>query len=202
MKKVFLLVFLVIVILAGCSKPAKTGAEAVSAAAVGPFDSPFQSFTSAFEAKDYGKALAALRSLMATFWTESPLVLENAKFVKGENNSYGIYEPRENDVFTAGEPIFLYLEPAGYAMVRNAAGYFEFGFKADFQLADENGKVLGGQNNFAAMSFKSWNFNTEISLTFTYTLSGLEKGKYKMITQVSDVNSTKKATIEKDLTIE
>jgi len=202
MKKVFLLGLIVIVILAGCTKPAKTGAAGANAEAVGPFDAPFGAFKSAFEAKDYGQALAGLRSLLGSFWAESPLVLENAKFVKGDNNSYGIYEPRENDVFTAGEPIYLYVEPAGFAVTRNPAGYFEFGFKVDFQVVDDSGTVLGGQTDFAVLPFKSWNVNTEMSLTFTYTLSGLEKGKYKIITQVSDMHSAKKATNEKGFAIE
>jgi hypothetical protein len=202
MKKVLLLGLVAIVTLAGCSKPAKTGSEGVQAAAVGPFDGPYGAFKSAFEAKNYGQALTDLRSLMGAFWSGSSLVLENVKFVKGANNSYGIYEPRENDVFAAGEPIFLYMEPAGCAMVRNPAGYYEFGFRADFQVTDERGKVLGGQTDFAVLPFKSWNFNTEISLTFTYTLSGLDKGKYKIITAVSDAHSTKKATAEKGFTIE
>jgi hypothetical protein len=202
MRKALLFGLVVIVILAGCSKPAKTGAEPGDAEAINPFDAPYAAFKSAFEAKNYGQALAGLRSLLGSFWAESALVLENAKFVKDENNSYGIYTPRENDVFAAGEPIYLYLEPAGYAMIKNPAGYFEFGFNADFQVADESGTVLGGKTSFAAMSFKSWNFNTEISLTFTYTLSGLEKGKYKIITQVSDAHSAKKASTERSLTIE
>lgn len=83
MKKVFLLGLIVIVILAGCTKPAKTGAAGANAEAVGPFDAPFGAFKSAFEAKDYGRALAGLRSLLGSFWAESPLVLGNAKFVKG-----------------------------------------------------------------------------------------------------------------------
>ena len=202
MKKYFLLGLFVILILAGCSKPEKAGVIGANAEARGPFDAPFSAFKSAFEAKDYGKALAGLRSLTETFWAESPLLLGNAKFVKGETNSYGIYEPRENDVFTAGEPIYLYVEPAGFAVTRNPVGYFEFGFKVDFQVVDGGGTVLGGQTDFAVLPFKSWNVNTEMSLTFTYTLSGLEKGKYKIITQVSDMHSTKKATIEKSFAIE
>jgi hypothetical protein len=202
LKKVLLLSLMVILTLAGCSKPAKTGAGGANAEAVGPFDASFKAFQSAFEAKDYGQALAGLRTLLESFLVESSLVLENPKFVKGETNSYGIYEPRENDVFAAGEPIYLYLEPAGYIVTRNPAGYFEFGFKVDFQIVDESGTVLGGQTDFATMPFKSWNVNTELSLTFTYTFSGLEKGKYKIITQVSDMHSAKKATVEKGLTIE
>jgi hypothetical protein len=202
MKKAMLLGLVVILTLAGCSKPAKTGAEGAKVAAAGPFDAPYGAFKSAFDVKDYGKALTDLRSLIWSFWAESSLVLENVKFVKGANNSYGIYEPKESDVFASGEPIYLYMEPAGCAMLRNPAGYYEFGFRADFQVADEKGKVLGGQTDFAVMPFKSWNFNTEISLTFTYTVSGLEKGKYKIITQVADANSAKKATAEKWFTIE
>ncbi len=202
MKKLFLAGLIVTVTLAGCSKSAKTEAAGTNTESMGPFDTSFSAFKSAFETKDYGKALANLRSLMGSFWAEAPLVLENPKFVKGENNSYGIYEPRENEVFTAGEPIYLYMEPAGYAMTGNPAGYFEFGFKVDFQVVDEGGTVLGGQTDFATLPFKSWNASTEMSLTFTYTLSGLEKGKYKVITQVSDMHSAKKATVEKGFAIE
>ncbi|MGA2533680.1 MAG: hypothetical protein ABSG19_11665 [Candidatus Aminicenantales bacterium] len=202
MKKILLLGLVVIVAFAGCSKPGKTGSEGTSAAVIGPFDGPYGAFKSAFEAKDYGKALAELRSLVESFWADSSFVLGNVKYVKGANNSYGIYEPKESDVFSAGEPIYLYMEPAGYALTKNPGGYYEFGFTADFQVVDATGKILGGQNNFASMPFKSWNFNTEIALTFTYTLSGLEKGKYKTITQVSDTHSGKKVTVEKEFTIE
>lgn len=202
MKKALLVGLLMILTMAGCSKPGRSGAEGAGAAIVGPFDTSYGAFKSAFGAKDYGKALNELRSLMWSFWGECPLVLENVKFVKSANNSYGIYEPKESDVFASSEPIYLYMEPAGYGVVRNPAGYYEFGFRADFQVADENGKVLGGQTDFAVMPFKSWNFNTEISLSFTYTLSGLARGKYKVITQVSDANSAKKATAEKWFTIE
>jgi hypothetical protein len=185
----------------GLSVCAASGSEGVPAAPAGPFEKAFAAFTSAAAAKDHAKALAALRSLMASFWSESALLLENVRFVKGADNSFGMYEPRGSDAFSDGEPIYLYAEPAGYVIKKNPAGYFEFGFKADFQVADESGKVLGGQNDFAVMPFKSWNANTEVSITFTYTLSGLDKGRYRIITQVSDVNSKKKSSCEKWFTI-
>jgi hypothetical protein len=200
MKKVLLLGLIAVIVFTGCSQPGL--AEGAQAPAAGSFDGAFGVFKSAAAAKDYSKALAALRSLMLSFLAESSLFLENVRFVKGADNSYGIYEPRESDVFAANEPIYLYVEPAGYVISKNAAGYCEFGFKADFQVADESGKVLGGQTDFAVLPFKSWNPNTEISLTFTYTLSGLEKGKYKITTQISDTHSTKKASCEKWFTIE
>jgi len=184
--------------LAVCALTAVVKAQTSSA---GPFDRAIAGFRSAVAVKDFANALKALRSLGTAFWAESPLLLEKVKFVKGSGSSYGVYEPRENEFFAAGEPIYLYAEPAGYLFKKNPAGYYEFGFRADFQVADESGKVLGGQNNFAVLPFKSWNPNMEVSITFTYTLSGLEKGKYKITTQVSDMNSTKKASCEKWFTI-
>jgi len=198
MKKVFFIGLAAVLALAFF--PA-AGTGSAQTAPAGPFDKAFETFKSAAAAKDHVKALAALRSLLASFWSGSALLLENVRFVKGADNSYGMYAPREGDVFADGEPIYLYAEPAGYVIKRNPAGYHEFGFKADFQVADESGKVLGGQNDFAVLPFKSWNFNTEISITFTYTLSGLEKGKYRITTQVSDMNSAKKASCEKWFTI-
>ncbi len=202
MKRVLFFGLILAMVLAGCSNSGKSGTEETRAAAAGPFAGSFAEFQSAVAAKEYGKALAALRSLMLYFWAESSLFLENIKFVKGANNSFGLYEPRENDAFSPGEPIYLYMEPAGYVIKKNPAGYYEFGFKADFQVTAEGGKVLGGQTDFASLSFKSWNPNTEIAITFTYTLSGLEKGKYRMITKVADVHSAKNASCEKWFTIE
>jgi len=198
MKKTFLLGLIVTLALAVY---AATGNEGAQAGPAGQFDKAIETFKSTAAAKDYAKALAALRSLVASFWAESPLVLENVKFVKASGSSYGVYEPRGNDVFADGEPIYVYAEPAGYVFKKNPAGHYEFGFKADFQVADESGKVLGGQNDFAVLPFKSWNPNTEVSITFTYTLSGLEKGRYKILTQVSDMYSAKKASCDTWFTI-
>jgi hypothetical protein len=202
MKRAFVLGLAVTVVLACCSKPASTGAGGPSSPEGGPFGAACGKFQAAFAAKDYALALTDLRAILQTFWMEAPLMLGNAHFVKGPDNSYGIFEPHGGEVFTEGEPIYLYMEPTGYAIVENPAGYFEFGFKADFQVTDENGQVLGGQKDFAAMPFRSWNRNTEISLTFTYTVSGLDKGRYKIITVVADAHSEKRATIEKPFVIQ
>lgn len=172
------------------------------AAPAGEFDKAYGTFASAAAAKDYAGALAALRRLVTAFCSQSPLLLGNVRFVKGPDNSYGVFEPRGSDAFAEGEAIYLYAEPAGYSFKKNPAGYYEFGFKADFQVADEGGKVLGGQNEFAVLPFKSWNPNSEVSITFTYTFSGLQKGKYKITTQVADMNSAKKAACEKWFTVQ
>ena len=127
----------------------------------------------------------------------STLLLQNVKFVKNDNNTFGIYEPKPNDEYSPGEPMYLYMEPAGYVVKKNDQGKHEFGFKADMSLENEKGEILGGQKDFAKMAFSSWNFNTEICLTFTYTFSGMVKGRYKIVTVVHDARSDKIATVEK-----
>jgi hypothetical protein len=116
--------------------------------------------------------------------------------VNSDDNTFGIYEPKEGNTFESGEPIYLYMEPIGYRFKKSQKGFYEFGFTADFTLEDENGNILGGQKDFADLNFTSWNCNTEIALTFTYTFTGFDQGKYKVVTHVEDAYSDKDATIE------
>jgi hypothetical protein len=160
------------------------------------FDEPFARFKNEFAEKEYYRAYETLHSLVELFSEKVPLLLCNVRFVKGEDNSYGIYEPKPNNNFASGEPLYLYLEPMGFAYKKNPAGYYEFGFKADFVLEDDKGNELGGQDEFADLKFSSWNRNTEVSLTFTYSFTGFEKGKYKVVTHVRDAHSKKSATVE------
>ena len=164
---------------------------------VATFDKTFAQFKNEFGEQNYFAAYENLHSALEVFWQKTPLLLLNVRFVRGEDNSYGIYEPRDNNSFASGEKLYLYLEPIGYAFKKNPNGYYEFGFTADFTLEDDDGNDLGGQKRFADLSFNSWNHNTEVALTFTYTFTGFDKGKYKVITHVSDANSSKSATVEK-----
>jgi len=193
--KRLMVVGLVLVVFVGCRGKGKApvgGTPSISDS----FELAFTEFRNSMSAQDYLKAVLSLRSSLAMFWAKSPLILHNTRFVKGADNSYGIYDPKEGSDFADGEPVYLYIEPVGYTLNKSAEGFYEFAFKADFQLMDDAGKALGGQNDFANLSFQSWNFNTEVALTFTYTFSGLAKGKYKIVTTVKDAYSDKKTTIE------
>lgn len=160
------------------------------------FNEVYKRFQNYIEDGDYLNAYKSLHESMEIFWDKSPLILNNVQFVMSGNNSFGIYEPRMSDTFKSGENIYLYIEPIGYAMKKSPKGYYEFGFTADYSLVNADGEMLAGQEDFADLHFKSWNFNTEISMTFTYTFSGFEKGKYKIVTTVKDKFSGKKTTVE------
>ncbi len=161
------------------------------------FDAGFARFNEAFVKSDFPGALAALRSSFEAFRERSPLLLENVKFVTNDSASFGIYEPRATDTFAAGDVIYLYLEPVGQVLKASGDGRHEFGFAADFSLEDGTGRVLGGQKDFASPRFSSWNFNTEIALTFNFSFSGLAPGRYKILLTVRDAHSAKSATAAK-----
>jgi len=177
------------VISAGCSGK--------GSAPSGDFDAGFSRFGEAMGRSDFSGALKDLRFSFEAFREKSPLLLENVKFVTSDSASYGIYEPRPSDEFAAGDVIYLYLEPVGQTLKDSGDGRHEFGFSADFSLEDATGKVLGGQKDFANPRFSSWNFNTEIALTFNFSFSGLQAGRYKILLTVRDAHSAKSATVEK-----
>ncbi|MBC7364521.1 MAG: hypothetical protein H5U07_08290 [Candidatus Aminicenantes bacterium] len=154
------------------------------------------SFLEALRIEDYPAALKNIDLIKDKVWEESPLLLLNPTLVKAQDNSYGVFEPEEDNIYSNGQTIYLYIEPAGYRIIRSEAGYYEFRFLADFQVADENGQILGGQEKSADLPFKSWHPNKEVVITFNYNFSGLTPGKYKIITTVYDANSDKKAATE------
>lgn len=202
MKRYIVCIILTLVLVIGCTKQ-KQKDEKPAGAKIdkSPFEESYSQFTGAFEKKDYLQAYNAMRSSFKTFWEKTPFMVNNVRFVKSGGNSFGLYEPREGDTFSKGEPIYLYVEPIGYTLKKNSDNHYDFGFTADFSIENEHGKVLGGQQNFADLPFKSWNYNMEMAITFNYTLTGAENGKYKVVTTIRDMYSDKKTVVEKWITI-
>jgi opacity protein-like surface antigen len=197
MKKLLAFCVIVAVLCPACAKKEQAKEETAPPPA-SPLENHLVSVQDGLAKKDYPRAL---RSSLEAFFGETPLLINSPRFVTSENNTFGVYTPKQGDEFAEGDVIHLYCEPVGFTVRKNAEGQYEFGFKADFSLEDESGKVLGGQKDFADLNFKSWNFNTEVALTFTYTFSGLGKGKYKIVTLVKDANSEKNASVEKTISM-
>jgi hypothetical protein len=201
MKKLWAIGLILIFVLAACGKKAEEKkteevAPALPGVTLGMMSTLAQ-FGSALDKKDFAAAYSSLRAVLQEFWGMSTLLLQNVRFVKNDGNTFGIYELKEIEEYAPGEVIYLYMEPAGYAVKKNDQGKYEIGFSGDMSLENDKGEILGGQKDLAKMAFSSWNFNTEMCLTFTYTFSGLEKGRYKIVTTVRDVGSDKTATCEK-----
>ncbi|MBP1767478.1 MAG: hypothetical protein H6P98_1593 [Candidatus Aminicenantes bacterium] len=200
MRKLWVIGLILIFVWAACGKKAEEKPEEPGPGLPGVtagMMSTLTQFGSSLEKKDFAAAYSSLRAMVQDFWGMSPLFLRNVRFVKNDGNTFGIYEPRETEEYAPGEVIYLYMEPTGYTLKQNGQGKYDIGFAADMSIEDEKGEILGGQKDFGQMAFSSWNFSTEMCLTLTYTFSGLEKGRYKIVTTVRDVGSDKTATCEK-----
>lgn len=133
------------------------------------------------------QAASTLRAALAEVWSLKPMGIKGASLVAQKAGAYGQYQPRPNNVYQKGEPILIYVEPAGYRFKKQGEMY-TFGFSADFAVLSEDGKVLGGQKNFNRWQFSSREPLFEVYVNLTYNLTGAPPGTYLMQTTLHDAN--------------
>ncbi len=141
--------------------------------------------------RDYKNALIKARELYLNLWNKSPLFLKKALLIEDEPQGVGIYTERKDNKFAEGDPIYIYVEPAGYTVLKKGDVY-TFGLIADFAILDQDGNHLYEKKNFGRWSMKSKDFNTEFFLFLRYSFTGIKPGKYKIITTLKDMNNPSK----------
>ncbi len=146
------------------------------------------------------EAIQTLRKVLQQVWTQTPLYVATSVLVKEKAQGFGLYEPRENNVYKSGEPILIYLEPAGFA-IKKQGPYNVFGMAADFSIHTKDGKVLGGQKGFGRWTMKSRRFNTEFHMDLNYKIRGLKPGDYEIETTVRDLNGAGVTTVNTSVRI-
>jgi hypothetical protein len=127
-------------------------------------------------------------------WNAAPLAIRKAVFVSEHPNGYGEYTERPNNAFKQGEKLVAYAEPAGYGWKDAGDGQYQFGFKVDFVVKSPDGKVLGGQENFANLVQTSHARNREFMVVLTLSLSDAPPGEYVVEYTLHDIASSKTAT--------
>ena len=126
-------------------------------------------------------------------WNATPLTIRKAVFVSEHPSGFGEYAERANNVFKQGEKLVAYAEPVGYGW-KETGGSYQFGFKVDFVVKSADGKVLGGQENFADLAQTSHTRNREFMVVLTLGLSDAPPGDYIVEYKLHDIASDKTAT--------
>jgi hypothetical protein len=129
-------------------------------------------------------------------WNAAPLAVRKAIFVSEHPQGYGEYVERADNVFKPGEKLVAYAEPVGYGWKDIGKGEYEFGFKADFLIKSSDGKVLGGQEDFADLTQKSHERNREFMVVLTLSLSDAPPGEYLLEYKLRDVTGDKSTTFK------
>ena len=147
---------------------------------------------------EQGKPVAAYEALDAAvdkLWQRMPFMLRKAVFVVGEPEGYGVYNPRENARFKPGEPIFVYLEFAGFGH-KPLSGAYEIFITGDAAITDASGKkILARMPKFLKSRMVSRRKNREYFGHLTVELSGAPAGRYQLLLMLKDNVSGKETSV-------
>lgn len=148
-------------------------------------------------AADLTGAITDARALLGLVWDMSlEISYSEALLVAAPAAGYGVYNPRETNVFAKGESIIIYTEPVGFGYGAEENGVWSIGFNVDLQVLTEAGEVLGDVPSVTDLKLISRYQNREFQANITYDLNGLEAGRYRLITTLRDKNSTRSGSFD------
>ena len=108
---------------------------------------------------------------------------------------FAAYEPRDNNVFTADEPLIVYTEPIGVDWTKDG-DEFSTKLSVDFEIRSPDGKVLAGQRGFGEFALSAreppLDFMTHVKLDVT----GAPAGHYILGLTMHDTKSGKSTTVD------
>ena len=142
----------------------------------------------------YIEAIAALDAATDALWEQSPLVFRRALWVAGPPNGFGAYNPRETNVYTAGDQMIVYAEPVGFGWSKTG-DIWQMNMAVDLTIKSKDGEVLLTKDDFQKLSIASRVRNREFMTTLTLTLTGIPPGEYIADTTLRDQVSGKKGTM-------
>jgi len=140
---------------------------------------------------DKVEAVKNLKQAILAIWNDVPLKATNIRLV----SDLEAYTSKKNNVYRKGETIYITSQLLGHGLKKIGDSY-QINITTDFLVLDENGKVLGGQEEVYKFNHISAIPNTDFLLDLTYTLTGLPSGTYKIQTKINDQISAKSTTFE------
>ena len=123
-------------------------------------------------------------------WEKTPFAIRQALFVTGKPGGFGMYTPRPDTPFKAGEQLVVYAEPVAFEWKGVEDDQYEFGFTVDFVLKTADGKIIGGQDEFANMIFKVASKTGKFFLSWIY-LTRATPGDYLLDFRIHDAKLIK-----------
>ena len=146
---------------------------------------------------DQGKfieAIAALDAATDLLWEQTPLTFRRALWVAGPPTGFGAYNPRETNIYAAGDQMIIYAEPVGFGWSKTG-DIWQMNMAADLAIKSKAGEVLLTQQDFQKLSIGSRLRNREFMTTLTLTLTGIPPGEYIADTTLRDQVSGKTGTM-------
>ncbi|MBP1849815.1 hypothetical protein [Rhizobium halophytocola] len=147
------------------------------------------------------EAFETIRKAFGDFSATLPFTVGEASFVSEKPTAYGAYTPRENSVFTAGEPLITYVELIGLAWKTLDDGRFQSHFTVDLEVLDARGDRLALQEGFGNFTFTGRVRNQELYTHLTLDLSGASPGEYTLRYTLKDTTTGSTAVVQQPFTL-
>ena len=141
----------------------------------------------------YIEAINALDDATAALWDRSPLVFRRALWVAEPPGGFGVFNPRENNVYAPGAAMIAYAEPIGFGW-RRSGEIWRLDMAIDIVIKSAQGKILAERTDFQKLQLASRVRNREFMARVTYTFTGIPAGDYVLDTTLRDNVTGKKGT--------
>jgi hypothetical protein len=146
------------------------------------------------------EAMAALDDAANALWEKAPLTFRRALWVAEPPGGFGLYNPREDNVFDSGAEMIAYVEPVGFGW-RKSGDVWVTDLVADLAVKSKDGDALASQADFNQLQITSRVRNREFMARFTYTFTGIPAGEYVVETVLRDKVSGKEGTFALPITV-
>ncbi len=146
-------------------------------------------------------ALDDARAAYHTAWEAAPLRVDTAIFVTEPAPVYGMARDRGSNVFAAGEPVHVYLEPAGYGWQAEADENV-LRLTIALKILTSTGQQLFMNPDFMQTSTRSLARQTEYYVNVPLNLSGIGSGEYVLEFIFSDAASDEVATVSLPIVVQ
>lgn len=114
-------------------------------------------------------AAAQLKYALMAVWRELPFTVSKVRLVKEDKSSV----PRENNIYAAGERIYIACYVLGYQFKDDRAQ-----ITADYHFLDTKGKELLSQKKFGNFKWEAGLPDPETQLNFNFRFTGVPAGNY------------------------
>lgn len=154
------------------------------------------------EEGDQAGALSVAGDLFGQVWAQNMAIgFTQGLLVVQYSTGYGVYNPRPTNVFKKGEPILIYCEPFGFDYGSPGEGLYSVNLFVDLQVLDASGNQLANAPAATEYNMPSRHKNREVPVNITYSLDGLQPGRYTLVTTLRDKNSQKSGSFQTSIEI-
>ena len=134
-------------------------------------------------------AMSAARQFVRLVSDMTGFGVTNAQLIEGAATGFGVFEPRDSNVYMPGEAVNAYVEVFGFSLTSSDAGTNRLLFDVAFTLDSPGGEQMtDALIPMGEIQLESYSEPLDGYFHLTYRVSGAD-GAYNLRTQVTDRES-------------